>query len=166
MTNLGFTSALYALTGGEKQMNRLSERALLVTLHISSWGGMMIDREVTDEVNESHKASKEAGRYNKRLIASKFFSEVSTADNHARTAHRVLTLPWEDDGTRADGFRYAEYAPEAKDRVWMSTGFALPAGLGPAADVTRSVRAVSGDSWETHAGWWQQHQARRLPPSR
>ena len=24
--------------------------------------------------------------------------------------------PWEDDGTRADGFRYAEYAPEAKDQ--------------------------------------------------
>lgn len=81
-------------------MTNLSERAMLVTLHISTWGGMMVDREVTDEVNESHKASKEAGRYNKRLIASKFFSEVSTADNHARTAHRVLTLPWEDDGTR------------------------------------------------------------------
>ncbi len=33
--------------------------------------------------------------------------------------------PWEDDGTRADHFRYAEYAPEAKDRVWMSAGFAF-----------------------------------------
>ncbi len=33
--------------------------------------------------------------------------------------------PWEDDGTRADGFRYKEYAPEAKDRVWMSAGYAF-----------------------------------------
>jgi len=33
--------------------------------------------------------------------------------------------PWEDDGTRADRFRYAEYAPEAKDRVWMSAGYAF-----------------------------------------
>ncbi len=33
--------------------------------------------------------------------------------------------PWEDDGTRADLFRYAEYAPDASDRVWMSAGFAF-----------------------------------------
>jgi type VI secretion system ImpC/EvpB family protein len=33
--------------------------------------------------------------------------------------------PWEADGTRADGFRYAEYAPEAKHRVWMTAGFAF-----------------------------------------
>jgi len=33
--------------------------------------------------------------------------------------------PWEQDGTRPDGFRYAEYAPEARDRVWMSAGFAF-----------------------------------------
>ena len=30
------------------------------------------------------------------------------------TLPRVLArAPWEDDGTRADGFRYAEYAPDA-----------------------------------------------------
>lgn len=81
-------------------MTELSERAILVTLHISSWSGMMVDREITDDVNESYKASKEAGRYNKRLVASSFFKEISLAHNHARTAHRVLTLPWEDDGTR------------------------------------------------------------------
>ena len=42
------------------------------------------------------------------------------------TLPRLLARPpWEDDGTRADRFRYAEYAPEAKDRVWMSAGFAF-----------------------------------------
>ena len=42
------------------------------------------------------------------------------------TLPRLLARPpWEDDGTRADGFRYKEYAPEAKDRVWMSAGFAF-----------------------------------------
>jgi type VI secretion system ImpC/EvpB family protein len=40
--------------------------------------------------------------------------------------------PWEDDGTRADGFRYAEYAPEAKDRVWMAAGFAFAQVVGRA----------------------------------
>jgi type VI secretion system ImpC/EvpB family protein len=42
------------------------------------------------------------------------------------TLPRLLARPpWEDDGTRSDGFRYAEYVPEAKDRVWMSAGFAF-----------------------------------------
>jgi type VI secretion system protein ImpD/type VI secretion system protein ImpC len=39
---------------------------------------------------------------------------------------RVLArVPWEDDGTRADGFRYAEYAPTSDERVWMSAGYAF-----------------------------------------
>jgi len=42
------------------------------------------------------------------------------------TLPRLLARPpWEDDGTRADQFRYKEYAPEAKDRVWMTAGFAF-----------------------------------------
>lgn len=81
-------------------MSKLSERAMLVSLHISSWSGMMLDREVTDEVNESYKADKEAGRYNKRLVAAKFLSGISQAHSNSRRVHRLLTLPWEDDGTR------------------------------------------------------------------
>jgi type VI secretion system protein ImpD/type VI secretion system protein ImpC len=39
---------------------------------------------------------------------------------------RVLARPpWQDDGTRDDGFRYGEYAPTNDDRVWMSAGFAF-----------------------------------------
>ncbi len=37
----------------------------------------------------------------------------------------LARAPWEDDGTRADGFRYAEYVPTSEDRVWMSAGFAF-----------------------------------------
>ena len=33
--------------------------------------------------------------------------------------------PWQDDGTRADRFRYTEYAPTGEDRVWMSAGYAF-----------------------------------------
>lgn len=33
--------------------------------------------------------------------------------------------PWQDDGTRTDRFRYAEYAPTGDDRVWMSAGYAF-----------------------------------------
>ena len=39
----------------------------------------------------------------------------------------LARLPWEDDATRADGFRYAEYAPGLDDRVWMSASYAFAA---------------------------------------
>lgn len=82
-------------------MSKLSERAMLVTLHLGSWSGMMHDKEVTEAVNADFKAdAKKAGRYNKRLVASEFLQGVSSAHNNARKIHRVLTLPWEDDGTR------------------------------------------------------------------
>lgn len=81
-------------------MTKLSERAMLVSLHIGSWQGMMHDRTVTEEISEQFKAEKEAGRYNKRLVANKFLRGVETAHRHARGIHKLLTLPWEDDGTR------------------------------------------------------------------
>lgn len=102
-------------------MAKLSERAMLATLHISSWSGMMLDREVTDEVNESYKADKEAGRYNKRLVAAKFLSGVSSAHSNARKLHRLHTLPWEDDGTRilttVGYINYTQIMKDAKYKV-------------------------------------------------
>lgn len=41
---------------------------------------------------------------------------------------RVLARPpWGDDPARRDGFRYAEYAPAASSRVWMTAGYAFAA---------------------------------------
>ena len=82
-------------------MSNLSERAMLVQLHISSWSGMMVDRDVTDATNSDFKAEKDAGRYNKRLVAAKFMEGISSAHSKARNTHRILTLPWEDNGARA-----------------------------------------------------------------
>ena len=82
-------------------MTRLSERAMLTSLHISSYAGNMFDQQATEEFNESNNADrKRAGRYNKKLIDPKFLSGVSAAHNNARRLHRLLTLPWDDDGTR------------------------------------------------------------------
>ena len=39
--------------------------------------------------------------------------------------HLLARPPWEDDGTRADGFRYAEYAPTSAERVWMNASYAF-----------------------------------------
>ncbi|MBV8578730.1 MAG: type VI secretion system contractile sheath large subunit [Acetobacteraceae bacterium] len=52
---------------------------------------------------------------------------------------RVLARPpWADDPARIDGFRYAEYAPEAEDRCWMSAGFPFAANV---------VRAFVDHAW-------------------
>ena len=39
--------------------------------------------------------------------------------------HFLAREPWQDDGTRADGFRYLEYAPTSEERVWMCAAFAF-----------------------------------------
>jgi type VI secretion system ImpC/EvpB family protein len=39
----------------------------------------------------------------------------------------LARLPWHDDPGRADGFRYAEYAPDRGSRVWMTAGYAFAA---------------------------------------
>jgi type VI secretion system protein ImpD/type VI secretion system protein ImpC len=37
----------------------------------------------------------------------------------------LARAPWRDDPARREGFTYAEYAPEAGSRVWMSAGYAF-----------------------------------------
>lgn len=82
-------------------MAKLSERAMLASVHISFWSGRSVDREVTQEVSERHQAdAREAGRYNKQLVAPKFLHQVGTVVSYTRTTHRVLTLPWSDNGDR------------------------------------------------------------------
>ncbi|MEA2789373.1 MAG: type secretion system protein ImpD [Acetobacteraceae bacterium] len=39
----------------------------------------------------------------------------------------LARAPWQDDGTRDDGFRYAEYAPTPAQRVWSNAGYAFGA---------------------------------------
>jgi type VI secretion system protein ImpD/type VI secretion system protein ImpC len=52
---------------------------------------------------------------------------------------RVLARPpWLDDPGRSDGFRYAEYAPDAEHRVWMNAGYAFAANV---------VRAFIDHAW-------------------
>jgi type VI secretion system protein ImpD/type VI secretion system protein ImpC len=41
--------------------------------------------------------------------------------------HVLARPPWQDDGTRADGFRYREHVPTNEDRVWMNGGYAFAA---------------------------------------
>ena len=52
---------------------------------------------------------------------------------------RVLARPpWDDDDLRAEGWRYAEYAPDAASRVWTTAGYAFAATV---------VRAFAAFTW-------------------
>lgn len=50
----------------------------------------------------------------------------------------LARTPWADDPTRLDGFRYQEYTPDARTRVWMNASFAFAAV---------AVRAFSRFGW-------------------
>lgn len=99
----------------------LSERATLVTLRISMWTGRKVDKEVTEEVNETYKAEKDAGKYVKALVAGKFFKGISSACSVARRSHLMLTLPWSDEGPRILSnemyLHYHEQMSSAKQRA-------------------------------------------------
>lgn len=96
----------------------LSERALLVALHISHWGASKFDREVSEEVSERHKAVNNAGRYNKFLISKSALKEINSINSRARKVHETLTLPWEDNGTRIITTRgYMNYTEVMNDLI-------------------------------------------------
>lgn len=83
---------------------------MLASLHRGIWSGTKHDRQVTEDTAEAHKADlKEAGRYNKQLISRKFLAKVGSKMTVARQTHRILTLPWDDEGTRilsAQGYQH------------------------------------------------------------
>lgn len=79
---------------------KLSERAMLVSISISSWSGKAVDREITEEVSEKHNADlRDAGIYSKQLISKRALRPVLSKVALTRQTHHALTLPW-DDGSR------------------------------------------------------------------
>jgi hypothetical protein len=78
----------------------LATRAMLVSLSISQWSGRRLDREVTDEVNSSHNAANDAGRYNKLLLPKEALKDIVSIVSETRTGFTERTLPWMDGGTR------------------------------------------------------------------
>lgn len=79
----------------------ISSSAMLVDLSISSWTARKLDKNVTNEVNTSKRASQQASRVNKNLLPG-----VEQLDDIVRHAAMVRnwvsarTLPWSDYGPR------------------------------------------------------------------
>jgi hypothetical protein len=83
--------------------NKLSERAMLVTLTRSRWMATRTDRQVTEEVAKDHGVkARRAGHYRKHVIDidAPTFKAVTAAYSKIRDRHLWYTLPWQQDGAR------------------------------------------------------------------
>ena len=77
----------------------IQDKAMLVSLKVSTWNPRKYDRQVTADVEE-HYNSKDSGRFNKQLINMSDLKEITEVISELRTYHYYNTLPWLDNGTR------------------------------------------------------------------
>lgn len=100
-------------------MKNLTEKALLVSLTVSQWSARKYDRKITEEINTNHN-SKNAGRFNKLLIANEHIQAITKVGTMARTFHYENTLPWNDSGERLlpteNYFEYTSKLSEIKQQ--------------------------------------------------
>jgi len=75
-------------------MNKIQDKALLVSLNISQWTARKYDKAATAQVAEHYKTPETAGRYNKVLIAQDQLREITKIANEMRTYHYEVTLPY------------------------------------------------------------------------
>lgn len=78
----------------------LRDRAMNVSLSMSAWRAERLDRKVTGEVLEHHKAAKDAGKFVKLLVPEAELQPLAKAQGEARRDFYRLTLPWQDNGIR------------------------------------------------------------------
>lgn len=82
-------------------MNNLTDRAMLITLTISTWTARKYDRAVSDDVAATNGMANDMGRYHKRLVGDNAASiELKTISTAAREFHYTYTLPWSTEGAR------------------------------------------------------------------
>jgi len=75
---------------------KLSERAMMVTLSLGSWGASKTDRDLSRELVETHDADKGSMVAIKRTVDKKMLKNISNTDQKIRNTFKELTLPWTD----------------------------------------------------------------------
>lgn len=79
----------------------LADSAVLVSLNISSWGGQKLDKGMTKELNDTKRASSNASKVQKNLMAGDdSLRNIKKYESKIRAEHIRLTLPWGDRGPR------------------------------------------------------------------
>lgn len=94
----------------------LSEKAMIVRLNIRSWTARKYDRGISDKVAADYNADKDAGRYNKGLIAQTAIKKIQKISNEARIYHYEQTLPWDDgDGRILPAANFLNYTAKMRE---------------------------------------------------
>ncbi len=97
----------------------LTEKTMLIYLNIGAWTARKYDRKISEEVESIHN-SKDAGRYNKLLIAKASICKIQKIASEARNFHYDNTLPWLDNGGRllpaANYFNYVNSIRKFQDQ--------------------------------------------------
>ncbi|MBR0674084.1 type VI secretion system contractile sheath large subunit [Neoroseomonas soli] len=96
-------------------------------LGFDTWAGLNAAADLTDVLKAADRTRWRAlqGREDSRFLA-------------VLLPRALARAPWPDDATRADGFRYREYAPDSAARVWMNAGYAL---------ASAAIRAFARAAW-------------------
>jgi len=82
-------------------MTQARDKAVLVKLKISSWGGYKTDKQTSREVALGKNASKtDAGSYIKKLLGKGEAGQIGRIKNKALSYYQSISLPWEDTGYR------------------------------------------------------------------
>ena len=96
----------------------ISEKALLVSIHVSKWTASVKDRKVTNEVHNQHNCKGNAGRFIKQLIDKNdgAYKEIQAISNEIQAYRQAKTLPWLEDGIRIlPSNLYVEFAEHMRD---------------------------------------------------
>jgi len=78
----------------------LSESALLVSLNVSMWSGVKLDKSLATEVELQHGMGANSGKYSKNLLTKDALKNAIAASGALRTYVREQTSPWLDGGVR------------------------------------------------------------------
>jgi len=96
----------------------LANKAMLVSLVISQWLTRIVDKSITWQIANDHKASKDAGTYRKRLLINKgAVAGVQTAVSALRKYHGMMTLPWTKGVGILASSRYTEYSTKMRGLI-------------------------------------------------
>ena len=102
----------------QTELNRidLRTRGLLITLHLHAFTARKYDRKVSTKTAETHQASKDAGRYNKKLIdTEKYLKPITKLQSEIRQYHYDHTLPWMDGSRILNVLIFDEYCSQLND---------------------------------------------------
>jgi hypothetical protein len=81
---------------------KITEKAILVTLNIGQYTGKKQDRRAEATVDTAFNTH-DAGTYRKATITKDSLQEIATLVNEIRTYFYTHTLPWTDEGKRLKG---------------------------------------------------------------